>query len=56
MKCYVNDLEGFWNQIQNSKFALFACGPIISFRFNVIRGIRARNVTAAIALAYCSFA
>ena len=39
IKFYLNDLEEILNQIQNSKFTLFAYGPIRSFRFNVIRGI-----------------
>jgi len=41
MKSYFNDLEGILNQILNSKFALFAPGPIRSFRFNLIMGISA---------------
>ena len=38
----------------SSKLVLF--GPIRSLRFNLIRAISACKITAAIAVAYCSFA
>ena len=40
----------------SSTFALFAYGPIRSLRFNLIRAISACKITAAIAVADCSFA
>ena len=55
IKRCMNGLQTILFEFWNSKFVLFAYGPIRSPRLNLIRVMSAWKITATISAAYCSF-